>query len=55
MVCYHTTRMSKTDTKTTLYLNRELKDWLKEFSFKTDKSQGEIIREALTQYRETHT
>jgi cytochrome c553 len=33
----------------------ELHDWLREYAFKTRKSQGEIIREALTQYRESHT
>lgn len=37
------------------YITKELNEWLRLYSFRTEKSQGQIIREALKEYRKKNT
>lgn len=39
---------------TTFYAGKEIKEWLRKASYVTRKSQAQIIREALKEYRKKH-
>jgi len=42
---------TKKKTQISAYVSQELGEWLRDMAYKTRKSQGQIIREALKEYK----